>query len=146
MSHPTTRTRTKVLCFCKKCNGKPVDPRTRDTHKLKFSSSAEEPSNTWISNPESSNSGPSNTVDNDDPLPKIIDPIDPSPMIIDDVIEPLPLERNHSFLTKKRPIHESEKSYAKKGKISDQILENLLSDDEGDFDDGDENRDFEDFE
>jgi hypothetical protein len=146
MSHPTTRTRTKVLCFCKKCNGKPVDPRTRDTHKLKFSSSAEEPSNTWTSNPESSNSGPSNTVDNDDPLPKIIDPIDPSPMIIDDVIEPLPLERNHSFLTKKRPIHESEKSYAKKGKISDQILENLLSDDEGDFDDGDENRDFEDFE
>lgn len=139
MSHPTTRTRTKVFCFCEKCNGKPVDPRTKDSHRLKYSSSAGEPSNTWTSNPESSN-----TIDNDDPLPEIIDPIDPSPMIIDDIIVPLPLERNHSFLTKKRPIHESKKSNTKKGKISDQVLENLLSDDEGDFDDGDENRDFED--
>ena len=33
MSHPT---RTKVHCFCKKCGGKLVDPRTRDNHRLKY--------------------------------------------------------------------------------------------------------------
>src|SRR6266480_7301485 len=29
-----TKVRTKVLCSCKKCDGKMVDPRTRQKHKL----------------------------------------------------------------------------------------------------------------
>ena len=30
-----TRTRTKVHCFCNKCNGALVDPRTKAKHALK---------------------------------------------------------------------------------------------------------------
>ena len=30
---PTTKVRSKVPCYCKKCNGKQVDPRTRQKHE-----------------------------------------------------------------------------------------------------------------
>ena len=30
---PTTKVRQKVPCYCKKCNGKQVDPRTRQKHE-----------------------------------------------------------------------------------------------------------------
>ncbi|CAB4414662.1 unnamed protein product [Rhizophagus irregularis] len=32
----TTRTKTKVYCFCKECNGKLVDSRTKTKHGLKY--------------------------------------------------------------------------------------------------------------
>lgn len=47
-----------------------------------------------------------------------------------EIIEPL-FEKNFFLLTKRMPIHKSAKSQKiKKGKISDQILVNLLLDDE----------------
>jgi hypothetical protein len=36
-----TRKRTKVRCFCSKCNGKLVDPRTKKAHEQKDSTSLE---------------------------------------------------------------------------------------------------------
>ena len=33
----THRTRMRVKCYCKKCNGKLVDPRTKDQHSLNTS-------------------------------------------------------------------------------------------------------------
>ncbi|GBB93348.1 hypothetical protein RclHR1_21510001 [Rhizophagus clarus] len=34
-----TKTRTKVHCFCKECNGKLVDSRMKASHKLKYNKS-----------------------------------------------------------------------------------------------------------
>src|SRR5436190_8392900 len=38
------RIRTKVFCYCKKCNGALVDPRTKLKHTLKYQSSIAGPS------------------------------------------------------------------------------------------------------
>ena len=34
-----TRNRIKVYCYCKICNGKLVDPRTKKNHELKYNNS-----------------------------------------------------------------------------------------------------------
>ena len=147
-----TRTRTKVLCFCKKCNGLLVDPRTRSKHATKYTSAR-------ININLEQEAGPT-------PLPEIIDPlpplpplpeiIDPLPDPLPDIIDPLS-ERNYSFLAKKVPIHESENfRKGKIGKISDLVLNNLLFDEEkndsedtedseGSKDDDYEDRDSDDF-
>src|ERR1700722_70958 len=146
----TTRIRTKIFCFCKKCNGKLVDPRTKNAHASKYTSYAENNFGTIFQEAGPSNAKPSDNVMEYDPLPEITDPLP-------EVIEPLS-ERNYFFLTEKIPIHESAKvQIAKKGKISDLVLENLLpgnkrdkNDDQDkdseDSEDDDEDRDSEDSE
>jgi len=146
MSHPT---RTKVHCFCQKCSGKLVDPRTRDRHRLKYKyannyqevgPSNVEPSyanddynyqqEAGPSDVEPSDVEPSTSYDisNYDSLPVITDSLP-------ETIEPL-FEKNFSFLTKRMPIYESAKSQKiRKGKISDRVLVNLSSGDEIDEDD-----------
>lgn len=144
-SNLTTRTRTKVYCFCKKCNGKLVDPRTKKAHELKYggSSSYQEAEEAGINLMEC------------DPSPEINVQLSNSITgQLPEVIEPLS-EGNYSFLTKKIPIHESEKyQRIKKGKISDLVLRNLLpnnerneNDNQDSFEEDDEDNDTdEDFE
>jgi hypothetical protein len=121
----STRTRTKVQCFCDKCNGALVDPRTKKRHMSKRIN-YQEP-------------GPSDEIDD---IEMDHNEIDDNAMeyemdhneIDDNAVEH---ERNYIFLTKKLPINESEKSLTKKGKISDRVLENLYMDDDEDSEDGD---------
>src|SRR6266480_4827150 len=122
------RTRTKVYCYCKKCNGSLVDLRTKIQHSLKFKNYQEgEPFIAGPSNVEPSDAGPSN-VDSNTELSNAI------PTFDDDLYNEMKIKSNNFFLTKKLPTHESAKS--KKGKISDQVLENLLLlDDESKDDD-----------
>src|SRR5947208_5819685 len=115
MSFQTKRVRTKVYCYCKKCNGSLVEPRTKKRHISK-------------------------RINYEEPRPS--DEIDDIKMdfneIDDNVMEhdPPVTERDYNFLTKKLLINESEKSQIiKKGKISDRVLENLLLD----ADDNDKN-------
>ena len=137
-----TRTRTKVHCFCDKCNGSLVDPRTKTKHA----------SRTNIFNDYHQEAGPSNTrlsdaveteIDDNEmeyePLPAITDPLP-------EIMEPLS-ERNCLYLTRKLPIYESAKvSKVKKGKISELVLKNLLSDDSDDENSDDDERNSEDLE
>ena len=127
----TTRTRTKVYCFCIKCNGKLVDPRTKSKHELKHKKCAD---NNFDNNYQEA--GPSNAaVDNN------VMECDPLPDQLPEVIEPL-FERNCSFLTKKIPVYKLAKlQMIRKGKISDLVLENLLPDNEKNMND-DQDRDF----
>lgn len=169
MSTRSKRSRTLVQCFCGvKCNGSFVDPRTRNRHYRKYKQRANPSVDYQEADPSSDDdyqeagpssddyyreAGPSPDVyyqeatdlladfhsemendnekdDNEmeyEPLPEITDPL---PEIID--------KRNYSFLTKKLPMHESAR--LKKGKISDQVLENLSLDDDND----DQNRHTED--
>ena len=120
--------RTKVHCFCIKCNGALVDPRMRNKHREYFQragSSADfrsemENVNEMDDNEMEGNEMGDNEIDDNemeyDPLPEITNPL---PEVI------------YSFLTKKIPIHESENfQRVKKGKISERVLENLLLDDD----------------
>ena len=79
----TTRVRTKVLCFCKKCNGSLVDPRTKSKHASKYTLNNFD-NNYQETTPSSTR--PTGTIDNDfhneieyemeyDPLPEINDPL-----------------------------------------------------------------------
>ena len=129
----TTRTRTKVYCYCKICNGKLVDPRTKKSHELKYN-------NSYTNNNSGNNyQEAGNNLMECEPLPEINVPLSNITGQSPEVIEPLS-ERTYSFLTKKLPIHESEKS--------DLVLENLLpnnEDNDGDGDgDGDGDESFED--
>src|SRR5438067_11361769 len=104
MSFQTKRVRTKVYCYCKKCNSSLVDPRTKKRYISKRINYEE--------------SRPSDEIDD---IEMDFNEIDNNEMEYD-----LPvIERDYNFLTKKLPINESEKS---QGKISDQVLENLLLD------------------
>ena len=108
MSFQTKRVRTKVYCYCKKCNGSLVDPRTKKRHISKRIN-YEEPR-------------PSDEIDD---IEMDFNEIDDNAMEYD----PPVTERDYNFLTKKLPINESEKSQIiKKGKFSDRVLENLLLD------------------
>jgi hypothetical protein len=146
MSLANQSARTKVHCFCRKCKGTLVDPRTRNKHRLLYGDAG--PSADFRSEREYDNQGDNIEMDDIemdnnetdfnemecDPLPEITDPL---PEII------------YSFLTKKLPMHESEKfQRVKKGKISEQVFENLLLDghSEDSEDDNDQNIDFEDSE
>src|SRR3989337_2014778 len=127
--------RTKVFCYCKKCNGALVDPRTKLKHTSKYNN---------YQGAESSIAGPSRAVakpSDDEPSDSEpsdaerfgVNPSDAEPYneMEWDPIERLS-ERNNVFLTKKLP-HESAK---RKGKISALVLKNFL-DDESDNNDDD---------
>ena len=131
-----TSTRTKVYCYCKKCMGALVDPRTRNRHMAKKDTPHDYQEAGPSIDPERDNEM-DDRDDNEmacDPLPEITDLL---PEVIN---EP---QRNYSFLTKKLPMHESESFQTiKKRKISDRVLKNLISDDDSD----DQNRESEDSE
>ena len=119
MSFQTARTRTKVICFCKKCKGSLVDPRTKLDHKSRF---------TVVKNlSDSFNNSVNNAIDSNNQME--CDPIVP---IADVLLPEIMAERNYIFLTNKSPMLESEK--LRKGKISDLVLRNLIPDDESDDD------------
>src|SRR2546423_10021356 len=106
MSFQTKRVRTKVYCYCKKCNSSLVDPRTKKRHISKRIN-YEEPR-------------PSDEIDD---IEMDFNEIDDNAMEHD----PPVTERDYNFLTKKLPINESEKSLIiKKGKFSHRVIENLL--------------------
>ena len=131
MSHPTTRTRTKVYCFCKKCDGSLVDPRTKKNHMLKYTSDTKDNNQ--------QEAGPSIT----EPPAELSDAasndsfseMDIDPLPVPEIIEPPLSGSNYFFLTKKLPIRESAGSI-------------LLSDDKSDRNDdlNIEDRGFEDTE
>lgn len=135
----TTRTRTKVHCFCKECNGKLVDPRTKASHKLKYNKSY---ANNIFSDDQEA--GPSNVRPNvDDNYAmeyKLLLEMIPSNAKQSDAVdnkvmecEPLP------------DIHELAKYKSlKKGKLSNLVLENLIPDNERDMN-NDQDRDSEDY-
>src|SRR2546423_7672529 len=103
MSFQTKRVRTKVYCYCKKCNGFLVDQRTKKRHISKR-----------INYKESRPSDEINDIEMD------FNEIDDNAMEHD----PPVTERDYNFLTKKLPINESEKSLIiEKGKISDRVIE-----------------------
>ena len=135
-----TRTRTKVHCYCRKCGGRLVDPRTRDQHKLKYTYAINGPSNIEPSN------AMNNFVNDDyqEAGPSNIEPSYARPPYAVSNNGPL-FEKNFSFLTKRMPIDESAKTQkVKKGNLPDQIL--LSDDDDDDFEDvDDEDGDSEDF-
>ncbi|RGB39835.1 hypothetical protein C1646_754081 [Rhizophagus diaphanus] len=132
-----SRTRTKVYCFCNKCNGALVDLRTKSKHRS-------------INYKEA---GPSRLLpDNDEMGDNEIeinyqeaDKMDYKAMEykLSDIPGPLP-ERNYLFLTKKMPINESENLQL----VKDNDDQNRPSKDSGeeddqniDLDDSDEKKD-----
>ena len=107
------RTRTKVLCFCKKCNGSLVDPRTKSKHMSIYTHKENNPDNNY-QDAGPSNVEPTTAYDNNE--------MDLDPLT--DITDLLPDESIYHFLTKKI----SEKSQrGKKGKISNIVLDNILS-------------------
>ncbi|GET63728.1 hypothetical protein GLOIN_2v1788017 [Rhizophagus irregularis DAOM 181602=DAOM 197198] len=132
-----TRIRTKVYCFCKECNGKLVDLRTKTKHGLKYNISYA--NNNFSNNyqeAEPSNANPSNNFGDDyqEAGPSDVGQYtdDNNAMECEPLLEMI-------------PIHESAKhKFTKKGKISDHVLENLLPDNGRDMND-DQDRDFEDY-
>src|ERR1041384_7861752 len=131
------RIRTKVFCYCKKCNGALVDPRTKLKHMTKYQSSIAGPSSA-VAEPSGAEPFGVNQSDAEpsDAEPSDAEPSDAEPAINYDEMEWDPIERlserNNIFLTKKLS-HESAK---RKGKISALVLENIL-DDESDKNDDD---------
>src|SRR6266487_2112079 len=109
------RTRTKVQCFCIKCNGTLVDPRTKKSHMSRRIINYQEVGPSWLPDEMDDIEMDDNEMDDNE---------------IDDNEMEYPL---HIFLTKKLPINKSAKyQKVKKGRISDRDLEHLLSDDDND--------------
>jgi hypothetical protein len=129
-----SRTRTKVHCFCDKCNGALVDPRTKSKHMLRN-----------VNYNEAGPSGPPEMGDNETEINyQEVDEMDDNAMEyepLSELLTDIPPERNYIFLTKKMPINKSEDSRLVKGKFSNRVLENLISDDVDD----DQNRPSKDF-
>jgi hypothetical protein len=130
-----TRTRTKVHCFCNKCNGALVDPRTRSKHTLRSINSNEAgPSGLLPDDDEMGDNEMEINYQEADEMDDNAMEYEPLPELLSEITGPLP-ERNYIFLTKKMLINESENSQlVKKGKISDRVLENLILDDADDDD------------
>src|SRR5579859_6825812 len=125
-SNLTTRNRTKVYCYCKICNGNLVDSRMKKNYELKHNNSYTNSSGNNYQEVEEAG----NILMECEPVPKINVPLSNITGQAPEVAKPL-FEKTHSFLTKKVPIHESEKyQKIKKGKISDLVLENLLPNNE----------------
>src|SRR2546429_367992 len=93
------RIRTKVFCYCKKCNGTLVDPRTKLKHTSKYQSSIAGPSRAVA---EPSGAEPFG-VNQSDAKPSDAEPSDAEPAINYDEMEWDPIEqlseRNNIFLT-----------------------------------------------
>src|ERR1044071_9466839 len=99
MSFQTKRIRTKVYCYCKKCNGSLVDPRMKKRHISKRINYEEPRPSDEINDIEMDfNEIVDNAMEYDFPVTK----------------------RDYNFLIKKLSINETEKfQIIKKGKISD---------------------------
>src|SRR3990170_4571593 len=118
------RNRTLVYCLCIKCNGKLVDPRTRNSHRIQ--------PDTDFRSQRDDNEMDDNEMDDNEMDDYEINDNEMERDSLPEITDPLP-EVIYSFLTKKLPIHESEKFQSvKKGKLSDRVLENLLLNDDTD--------------
>lgn len=143
-------TRTKIFCYCRECNGKLVDPRTKARHMSRIrdipiagSFTAEmEIDNETGSNDDMSNNDYVEFDDDETGYNDDNEMLDPLPEIDDLLPEP------YLFLTKRLPIREStEFQNVKKGKISDRVLEKFPLDDNvdhSDSEDSEEDIDFDD--
>ena len=121
---PSPRTRNTVPCYCQACNGKPIDPRTRNDH-AKISIVPEESTN-----------------------PSSINPMFfPEDLMDIGVKDPRKQESHeeicYSFLVRRRMPITSQKKRKIKISIPEAISE-LFSDDDGDDTSEDDKRDFED--
>src|SRR5436189_4967883 len=154
------RTRTKVQCFCIKCNGTLVDPRTKKSHMSRRIINYQEVGPSWLPDEmddiEMDDNGTDDEMDDDNEMDgnemddnemddnemddnemddnemddNEMDDNEMDDNEIDDNEMEYPL---HIFLTKKLPINKSAKyQKVKKGRISDRVLEHLLSDDDND--------------
>ena len=134
------RTRTKVQCFCIKCNGTLVDPRTKKSHMSRRIINYQEAGPSWLPDEmddiEMDDNGTDDEMDDDNEMDgnemddNEMDDNEMDDNEIDDNEMEYPL---HIFLTKKLPINKSAKyQKVKKGRISDRVLEHLLSDDDND--------------
>ncbi|GBB83550.1 hypothetical protein RclHR1_10250001 [Rhizophagus clarus] len=135
----TIRTKTKIHCFCKECNEKLMNPRTKVSYKLKYNKLYA--NNIFSNNQKAKPSNVRPNVDNNyameyKPLLEMIpsnakqsDAVDNKAM----KCEPL---LNIHELTKYKSL--------KRGKLSNLILENLIPDNERDMN-NDQDRDFEDY-
>src|SRR5207248_3008107 len=144
------RTRTKVQCFCIKCNGTLVDPRTKKSHMSRRIINSQEAGPSWLpdeiddiemddnrtddemddDNEMNGNEMNDNEMDDNEMDDNEMDDNEMDDNEMDDNEMEYPL---HIFLTKKLPINKSAKyQKVKKGRISDRVLEHLLSDDDND--------------
>ena len=112
------RIRTKVFCYCKKCNGALVDPRTKLKHTSKYQSSIAGPSRA-VAEPSGAEPFGVNQSDAEpsDAEPSDAEPSDAEPAINYDEMEWDPIERlserNNIFLTKKLPHENRQKEKEK---------------------------------
>src|SRR5438045_5325384 len=134
------RTRTFKICYCRKCDGrKLVNPRTKEEHESKYVRINFDINNYQEAGP--SDTGPSDTVSDTRPSADAFD----NNFDVEMEYEPLLMitdpssERNYCYLIKKLPVHKSAK--VKKRKISDLVLDNILSDNDSDDDDYDDDND-----
>src|SRR5918911_1612087 len=103
-------TRTKVHCFCIKCNGALVDPRTRNKHREYYQGAGS--SADFRSEMECDKEIDDKEMERDNE----IDDNEMEHDLLPEITDPLP-EVIYSFLTKKLPMHESENfQRVKKGK------------------------------
>ena len=134
------RTRTKVQCFCIKCNGTLVDPRTKKSHMSRRIINYQEAGPSWLPDEmddiEMDDNGTDDEMDDDNEMDgnemddNEMDDNEMDDNEMDDNAMEYPL---HIFLTKKLPINKSAKyQKIKKGRISDRVLEHLLLDDDND--------------
>src|SRR5437762_14227009 len=124
------RTRTKVQCFCIKCNGTLVDPRTKKSNMSRRIINYQEVGPSWLPDEmddiEMDDNGTDDEMDDDNEMDD--NEMDDNEMDDNEMEYPL-----HIFLTKKLPINKSAKyQKVKKGRISDRVLKHLLSDDDND--------------
>src|SRR5437667_5647310 len=134
------RTRTKVQCFCIKCNGTLVNSRTKKSHMSRRIINYQETGPSWLTDEmddiKMDDNGTDDEMDDDNEIDgnemddnKMDDnEMDDNEMDDNEMEYPL-----HIFLTKKLPINKSAKyQKVKKGRISDRVLEHLLSNDDND--------------
>src|SRR5436305_14865665 len=134
------RTRTKVQCFCIKCNGTLIDPRMKKSHMLRRISKYQEVRPSWLPDEMDDIEMDDNRTDDemDDDNEMNGNEMDDNKMddneIDDNEIDDNEMEYPlHIFLTKKLPINKLAKyQKVKKGRISDRVLEHLLLDDDND--------------
>ena len=100
------RTRTKVQCFCIKCNGTLVDPRTKKSHMSRRIINYQETGPSWLPDEmndiEMDDNGTDDEMDDDNEM----DGNEMNDNEMDDNEMEYPL---HIFLTKKLPINKSAK-------------------------------------
>ena len=139
------RMRTKVKYFCIKCNSMLVDLRTKKSHMSRRIINYQEAGPSWLPDEmddiEMDDNGTDDEMDDDNEMDgnemddnemddNEMDDNEMDDNEIDDNEMEYPL---HIFLTKKLPINKSAKyQKVKKGRISDRVLEHLLSDDDND--------------